>query len=163
MESIYNNYQLALYIYSFAYFLEIMLFENFEKSYLESVSRTIQKHCEDYGILYQKTYEMIKEYSITSMENYSVKVLSEISKGTGKVISKIPLINQTLLDENLIASGEQLKQTSENRTRRTMETIFSGDTDFIAPFIENINTVNLLNNEPVDILIDEDTLYIKSK
>ena len=161
IEKNYKNYQLALYIYTFAYFLEIMLFENFEKGYLESVSNTIERHCEEYGALYQKTRQMIEEYSKKSIQTYAVKALSGISKKTGKLIAKIPIINKTQFDENLIATGENLAQKGEERSNRVMEGIFAGGTEFITPFKENIHTINVLYNETVDILVDNETLYIK--
>ena len=41
VEKLYRNYQLALYVYVFSYFVEIILFENFEKAYLDNVLKTI--------------------------------------------------------------------------------------------------------------------------
>ncbi|MBE5753348.1 MAG: hypothetical protein E7343_04720 [Clostridiales bacterium] len=162
IEKFYRNYQLALYIYSFAYFLEVMLFENFEKRYLESITKTIEKHCEEYQTLYQSSYRMIKEYSKTSMQTYAVKALSGISKSTGKVLSKTPIINKTQLDENLITAGKNLENTGEERTNVVMNNLLSGDTDFINPFMDNIRIVNFLQNEPLELLVDKEMLYIKN-
>ena len=78
------------------------------------------------------------------------------------MLSKIPLINKTQVDENLITTGEHLEQTGEERTVRIMNKIFTGDTEFVKPFIENIQTVNVLYNEPMEILVDKEILYIKN-
>ena len=139
-----------------------MLFENFEKKYLESISKTIKKHCEEYQTLYQSSCKMIEEYSKTSMQTYAVKALSSISKGTGKVLSKTPLINKTQLDENLISAGNNLENTEKERTNCVMKNLFSGTTDFITPFIDNIRTINFLHNEPLELLVDKEMLYIKN-
>ena len=161
IEKYYKNYQLALYLYSFAYFLEIMLFENFEKAYLESVSKTLEKHCDEYTNLYNTSCEMIDTYSKTSMQTYTSNALSSLSKGTGKLIAKIPLINKTKLDENLISAGECLKETRTQQTSCVMKKVFAGDTEFVTPFIENIHRVNILYNEPIEMLFDNETMYIK--
>ena len=158
----YKNYQLALHLYGFAYFLEVILFENFEKGYLESVSKTLENHCEEYKMLYNTTCAIIDEYSQTSMQTYTTKAISGISKGTGKLVSKIPFIKKTNLKKNLISAGEHLDQTRTEQTTCVMEKTFSGDIEFIAPFIENIQTVNTLYNEPVELLFDNETLYIKN-
>ena len=96
-----------------------------------------------------------------SIQTYAVKALSGISKKTGKLIAKIPIINKTQFDENLIATGENLAQKGEERSNRVMEGIFDGGTEFITPFKENIRTINVLYNETVDVLVDNETLYIK--
>ena len=162
LEKIYKNYQLALYAYTFAYFLEVMLFENFDKDYLESVTHSIEKHSEEYGTLYQKTCQVIERYSRSSMQACAIKTLSGLSKGAGKVVAKIPLIRQTQLDENLIAKGELLEQSEESRAHQVLESIFAGDTDFVAPFIENIRMIKLLYNDTLEVLLGGDTLYIKN-
>ncbi len=41
-----------------------------------------------------------------------------------------------------------------------MEQLIKRQSNFIKPFIENIDTVNRLNNDSVQILIDKDNLYI---
>lgn len=162
IEKLYNNYQLALYVYAFAYFIEVILFENYDKGYLDSVSNSIEKHCADYENLYKNFREMIESYSKSSVQSYTVKALSNISKGTSKVVSKISLFNKTKLEQNLLSSGEKLDKAGEARTERIVDGIFSGDTNFIAPFQENIHTINVLYNEPMEILVGQDTLYIKN-
>ena len=162
IEKLYNNYQLALYVYAFAYFIEVILFENYDKGYLDSVSNSIEKHCTDYENLYKNFREMIESYSKSSVQSYTVKALSNISKGTSKVVSKISLFNKTKLEENLLSSGEKLDKAGEARTERVVNGIFSGDTQFISPFQENIRTINSLYNEPMEILVGQETLYIKN-
>ena len=162
VEKLYRNYQLALYVYVFAYFVEIILFENFEKAYLDNVLKTIKVHCDDYEALYTKTYETIEGYSQTSLETKAVKILSGISKGTGKTVAKIPLLNKTQLDENLISAGDRLGKESEDRTVRAMGLLFEGKTEFVVPFIENIQTINRVYNESLMILANGDYLYIKN-
>lgn len=41
----FKEYQLALYIYGFAYFLEVMLQENYEKAYLSAIAKRIDEIC----------------------------------------------------------------------------------------------------------------------
>ena len=162
IEKLYNNYQLALYVYAFAYFIEVILFENYEKGYLDSVSKSIERHCNEYEELYKNFCNMVEDYSKSSLQSYAVKALSGISKGTSKVVSKLSIFNKTKLEENLLSSGEKLDKVGETRTERVVSGIFSGDTSFISPFTDNIRTINTLHNEPMDILVGQDTLYIKN-
>lgn len=162
IEAIYKNYQLALYLYAFAYFLEVMLFENYESRYLENVAKTIVARCEEYKSLYQKAYNAVEEYSKTSIQTCAVKALSWLSKETGEAVAEIPLINKSQLDENLIKGGIKLNKKSIERTEKTVERLFNGETDFVLPFLENIHSVNKFYNEPLGFLMDKEYLYIEA-
>ncbi len=55
-----NIYQLALYTFSFSSFLEVMLLENFDTNYLNSITSKIQEYSGDYTALYEKCVEKIE-------------------------------------------------------------------------------------------------------
>lgn len=52
IQSEFKEYQLALYIYGFAYFLEVVLQENFDVAYLSAISAKIDGMSFDYRELY---------------------------------------------------------------------------------------------------------------
>lgn len=161
IEKIYGNYQQALYMYAFAYFLEVMLTENFDKAYLESVSQTLKKHGEDYGVLYERSCQMIEGYSQTSVESGVAKALSKISMETSKVVPKIPLVKNTKWEEGLLTVSERLDKAREDRTAKSVQKLVLGESEIVAPFVDNIQTVNMMYNERVEFLIDKETLYLK--
>lgn len=41
-----------------------------------------------------------------------------------------------------------------------MRQLIERQSNFVRPFIDNIDTVNRLNNNPVQLLVDKDNLYI---
>ena len=160
-ESGYKDYQLSLYMYAFSAFLEVMFLENFENGYLKNVSKKIEDYAKQYTELYQKAYTMIEEYAKTSLQTQATKLWSGINKGIGTLVSKIPLLNKSQIDENLLANGEKLEQIIQDRVQNTMQTLFNGAIDFVKPFLDNIYVVNKLYNNPLEILISKDTLYVK--
>lgn len=74
--------QFALYVYGFAYFLEVMQQENFEKSYLSAVSEKIESLSFSYRELYSSAYSKIEALSKTSIETRLLTSLSAINKTT---------------------------------------------------------------------------------
>jgi len=157
IEKIYENYQQALYMYSLATFLEVMLLENFDKAYLESVSNTLQKYGDDYTTLYEQACQMIEGYSQSSMESGAAKMLSKAMKG----MAKAPLVNKIHWDEGLLTASERLEKRREERTAKTVEKLVLGAAEIVTPFVENIQTVNTICNENVEFLMDKENLYIK--
>ncbi len=156
----FRDYQLALYLFSYSSFLEIMLLENFDSSYLCGISEKIESHSLKYKELYTKCYNQIEDYSRSSLQSTFFKGLAGASKAVGKTVEKIPLIKKSQLDEKLVSTGEKLGKTGADRTEKTMKKFIESKSNCVQPFLENINLINHLYNDSVDLLIDNDNLYI---
>lgn len=161
LDNLFKNYQLSLYIYAFAYFLEVMLMENYDKQYLDKVASEIEKRSIDYRTLYSDCYQQIDEYTKSTIEANLLKSASTVGKFTGERIAKIPLISKTQLDESLIAAGDFLKKVGDEKSEKTMERYIENRDSGVEVFIDNINTVNKLHNKPVEMLFDNENVYLE--
>lgn len=155
-----SDYQLALYIFSFSSFLGIMLLENFDTNYLNSIASKIQEYSGYYTALYEKCAEKIENDSKDSLKGYALRGLSQLSSGAGKIVEKIPVINKSQLDENLLKAGGILKDTDTNRTQNIMQILTDSQTDYISPFVENIHIINNLYNQSTQLMFDSENIYI---
>lgn len=151
----FKDYELAMYIFAFSSFMEVMLLENFDAGYLSSVTKKIELYAEQYKELNQKCYELIEGDSKTSVQAYVLKGVAGLNKALGKGISKIPKISDGQVDEALIGAGERVDGFSEKRTESTMELFAREECICVRPFIDNINTVSMIYNEPMDLLFDK--------
>lgn len=156
----FKDYQLALYLLGFASFLEIMLLENYDSDYLRGISKKLEDYSLKYRELYTKCYNEIVGYSDTSVETTVLKGVAKASTSLGKLVEKIPIISNTQTDETLIATGDKLDELNKEKIRKRMSNLIEHQSNFIKPFIENIDTVNELNNKPLQLMIDKDNLYI---
>ena len=75
-------------------------------------------------------------------------------------MEKIPIVRETQADETFIAVGEKLSDVEAEKNYKQMKRLIDRQSNFIRPFIENINTINKLCNTPVQILFDKENLYI---
>ncbi len=155
-----NDYQLALYTFSFSSFLEIMLLENFDTNYLNSIASKIQEYSGVYTALYEKCAEKIEKDSKASLEGYALKGLSKLSSGAGKIVEKIPVINKSQLDENLLKGGVVLHDANTNRTQNVIQILADSQTDYISSFVENIRIIDDLYNQSVQLMFDSENIYI---
>ena len=156
----FKDYQLSLYLLAFSSFLEVMLIENFDKDYLNGVSEKIENYSLKYRELYTQCYEAISGYSSSSVQSALLKGLSKTSTAMGKMIEKIPVVSNSQADETLIAAGDKLQKIGDDKVRKQMKALIERQSNYVRPFIDNINTVNELHNNPVQLLIDKDNLYI---
>ena len=155
-----NDYQLALYTFSFSSFLEVMLLENFDTNYLSSIAGKIQEYSNDYTVLYEKCAEKTEKDSSASLEGYALKGLSKLSSGAGKIVEKLPVISKSRLDESLIKAGCVLQDVDASRTQSVMQILSDSQTDYISSFVENIYILDHLYNETVHLMFDAKNIYI---
>ena len=158
----FKEYQLALYIYGFAYFLEVVLQENYEKAYLSASAKRIDEMAFQYREFYSLAYSQIENLSKSSLQAHLFGGLSAINKGAGTAIAKIPGINKSQIDETLIEAGERIGAYKNRRVQTTMQQLLERQSSCVRPFIDNINAVNRLYNEPVTLIFNHDTLYLGS-
>ena len=162
IQSEFKEYQLALYIYGFAYFLEVVLQENFDVAYLSAISAKIDGMSFDYRELYSLAYSQIETLSKSSLQSHLYDGLSALSKATGKTFAKVPGIKKLQVDENLIGAGEKIESHRERRVQAAMHQLFERQSSCVRPFIDSISTVSRLYNEPVTLIFNDDTLYLGS-
>lgn len=162
IQSEFKDYHLALYLYSFSSFLEVMLLENFEVTFLDGVVGKIENYSFNYRELYTKCYDQIEGYSKSSIQSHLLKGLSIASRATGKAIEKVPVISKSQIDETLLGTGDKIGDFSSKRTVKTMRTLVDKQNSYITPFVENIKTINRLYNRPLEIVFDRENLYLEA-
>ncbi len=156
----FKDYQLALYLLGFSSFLEVILLENYDEGYLTDISDKLENYSLKYRELYTKCYGEIEGYSSSSVQSSVLKGFAKTSTAVGKLVEKIPVINNTQVDETLIATGDKLGEYENEKVRKQMSNLIERQSNFVRPFIENIDNVNKLYNKPVQVVVDKENLYI---
>lgn len=156
----FKEYQISLYLYSFSSFLEVMLLENFDKDYIASVKNKIEEYILKYRELYTKCYNEIEGYAKKSIQSIITKGIAEVSKGTGKVVSKIPLVNKGTVDDFLIESSEKIENFNNKRNNKSFQKLITNSMRGINPFVEFLEQISKIYNEPIEVLIDNKNLYL---
>lgn len=156
----FKEYQLAMYLYGFGYFLEVLLQENFDAAYLEAISKKMEDMSFRYRELYSMAYEQIEGYTKSSLQSKFVSGLSAMNKVAGEAIAKIPVISKSQIDETLIEAGEKLGAYKERRVTTTMHRLVDRQSSCVRPFIDNIDMVNRMYNQPITLIFNEENLYL---
>ena len=95
------------------------------------------------------------------MESHLLNGLAEISKTSGKLIAKVPVVSKLPVDEVLMETGERLEKFESNKTNETLKNFIDVRSSQVRLFVDNINTVNKLYNEPLEFLVYKEYIYIK--
>ena len=160
VQDLFKDYQLALYILSLSSFLEVILLENYESEYLTGISNKLSDYSVSYRELYTDCYDAIEEYLNTSVQSSLAKGAAKVSTLIGKNIEKIPVIGDTQADETMINVGNKLNEWNDGKNREQMMKLIERQSNFVRPFVENINTINELYNRPIELILDDENIYL---
>ncbi|WP_026394985.1 hypothetical protein [Acetobacterium malicum] len=155
-----KEYQLALYLFAFSSFLEVMLLENFGSAYLEGTVHKIEDYSFQYRELYTKCYNQIEEYAKSSINSSLLDGFASMNKFAGDAVAKIPFICDSQIDETLIEASNQLGKLCSRKTEQTMKQFENNQNNCVRPFVENIDTINRLYNQPMELLFDQENIYL---
>ncbi len=162
VEDEFKDYQLALYLYGFGYFLEILLQENFDEAYLDAISQKVEDMAFQYRELYSMAYEQIEGHMKSSLQSKLVGGFSAMNRVAGETIARIPVISKSQIDENLIKNGEKLETYKEKRVINTMQKLVERQSNCIRPFIDNIDMVNRMYNQPMTLIFNGESMYLSA-
>ncbi len=153
LQGILQDYQLVLYQYAFSSYLEILLLGNFERAYLENMRARIDELALQYRELYTDCYNRMEQTMMA-------QGLAGIGKGAGEAIARIPVISKGPVDEALIAAGEKMGEKNCRKADKALQKLIGISQNSTAFFAQRISDLQLIYNEPVEIMFDEDNLYM---
>ncbi len=158
--SLLKEYQVTVYTYAFAAFLEPMLSENFDEQYLDTVAESIGKHGLDYQVMYTDCYNAIEKSSRDSADTVVLGGIASALGGLGGLIKKTPVGDVTLIDEALEGAGKGLSGINDDLSGNLMKRLLEAKTPDVLPFRRSVEAVNELHNRPMQILSDGEAVYL---
>lgn len=155
-----KEYQLAVYTYSFASFLEPMLCENYSENNLTNIASKISDHGIEYRELYTDCYDAIEKNAQESIDAVALNGVASALTGLGSLIKQTPIGQFTPIDEALEDAGKGVGGFNSEQTQALMEKLAHAKAPNISPFRESIEAVNNLHNKPQQIIADKDNIYL---
>ena len=157
----FSEYRLALYLYGFSSFLNVMLLENFNEGYLNNVIDRLEDYSYQYRELYTKCYNLIEEQTGKSLDTLAADLVADVAMGIGNLIAKLPLSNRVQLDEKLIKAHDSIDAAKSAKNSKIAESLIANRNGGIQTFIDNLRYINQMYNNPTEILFDNKNMYIK--
>lgn len=155
-----RDYQLALYLYAFSSFLEPLLLENFNHEYLSSIAQKNDDYSIQYRELYTQCYNQLEGLANSSIEAFWLDNLSKLGEDAGNMLAKTPIGDKTQIDEALLSAGKDVGDVRKRDTKRNMDVIIEAKDEMVRPFINNIKTMDRMYNDPIELFVAEDGIYM---
>lgn len=156
----FGNYRMALYLFSFASFMEVMLLGNFHQAYLEQVAAAVQEYNRHYQTQFSQCRDMIKEYSFASVETKVLEGIGNAGKAIGKFVGSVPILAKGPVDEWLSERGDRLLKSNDEKVAR-VAALFNNDEKLGSElFVDSIRNIGTISNRTTDLLFDKEALYL---
>ena len=160
-QSKFRYYKLALYLYAFSSFLDIMLLENFNSAYLDSVVSKIKRYSLGYEQFFEKSLESVERYVSSSLQARALQGLAIAGKFAGEQIARIPdKENKIKIDDKLISESGKLDKFNAEAIARTVSSFTAVEDSGIQMFSDKIVLINRIHNEPLRIMFDGENIYL---
>ena len=146
-----RNFHFAFYVRNYAEFLEVFLHENFTEENLNHVRDCFIADMDAYDRQYLKCYEWAKHYLESAIGHIISPALKGFDEAYAKVLSHVPLHLDRYFNadaEKYVSKDTQLQRISQDKE--------SG----LVTFVDSIKQIKLLQDEPVDLYIEGDRVYI---
>lgn len=155
-----GQYRLANYLYAFSTFTEVMLQENFGRQYLATVMDDLDRHSVDYIAFYTKVYDAMNAKVEGKLGTKTMDGIARTVAGLGKAVEQTPIGDLTQIDETLIRAGGSLDSARKSRQDEALKELKEMRSSEIRPFIDSLENIGELYNEPVMLLADGEAVYL---
>ncbi len=157
---LFGNYRMALYLFSFSSYLEVMLLGNFRQEYLDRTADKVREYNEHYQKQCKQCGDFIKTFSEGSLETKVIAGIGNVSKALGSLIASSPVLSKGPVDEWLLDSGDRMLKGTDDKVSEAVA-LFISDTEIGSDaFVDSIRTVGTISNHTTEILFDKDAIYL---
>jgi len=160
LQKAFKYYRLALYTYSLASFLEILLSGNFKEGNIADIKTLIENRANEYKALYTEASHVLEKVSNKTVEKNVLKGVGVTGKTMGQIVGKIPLIKEGHVDELLIKGGTALDEKSYELGRAAVENFADMHDPNTGMFVEKMEDMIQIYNHTDRICFDKEKIYL---
>ena len=160
MEKRFKYYQLALYTYSLASMMEIMLGGNYKEEYITGIKDEIIKLSGNYRELFEKSSLYLEKHGRSAVEANVLKGIGTAGKAVGKFIGSIPLVKEGPVDEFLQDSGANLKKNAIGMEKQAVHQFAALNNSGTHIFVNKMEDMIQIYNHTERICFDDKQIYL---
>lgn len=163
LEKMFKYYRLALYTYSLASMLEIMLGGNFKEEYISGIKNEISSLSSEYRGLFENSSLYLEKLGSSLIESNVIKGIGNAGKAFGEIIGNIPLIKEGPVDELLLESETYLKRNAKGMERKAISQFATLNNPRTHVFIDKMDDMIQIYNHTEQVCFDDKQIYLISK
>lgn len=160
MEKRFKYYKLALYTYSLASMMEIMLGGNYKEEYITGIKDEIIKLSGNYRELFEKSSLYLEKLGGSAVEANVLKGIGTAGKAVGKFIGSIPLVKEGPVDEFFQNGGANLKKNAIGMEKQAVHQFAALNNSGTHIFVNKMEDMIQIYNHTERICFDDKQIYL---
>lgn len=156
----FKYYRLALYTFSLASLMEIMLSGNFKEENISGIRDEISLMSQSYRELFSKSSNYLEKMGNSTVEANMLKGIGSAGKAVGKFIGNIPLIKEGSVDEFLQDGGSKLKSSAIKMEEKAVKEFAIMGNPKTGVLIKKMEDMIQIYNHTEKIYFDEKVIYL---
>lgn len=156
----FQYYRLAVFNFSLASLLEVLLTGNFKEEYICEIRKEIETITEDYRQTFERCSRCLEKMSKMSIETNLLKNMGKAGNAAGKFINSIPIIEKGPVDELLQGNGNKLQRNAERIETNVISNFGKLSNPNTAIFIDRLSDLNTIYNHTSKIQIGKDKIQL---
>lgn len=158
----FQYYRLALYTYSLASMMEIMLGGNYKEEYITGIKNEVRKLTEVYRTLFEKGSLYLEKIGASSVEANVLRGIGTAGNTVGKWIGGIPFVKEGPVDEFLQNQGTRLKKNAIGMEKGPVYQFAAVSNPGTGVFMEKMEDIIQIYNHTRQIYFDSREIYLVS-
>lgn len=162
LEKRFKYYRLALYTYSLASMMEIMLGGNYKEEYISGIKEEIVNLSVNYRNLFENSSLYLEKLGNSAVEANVLKGIGTAGKAVGKFIGSIPLVKEGSVDEFLQDGGANLKKNAIDMKKKAVREFATLNNSGTQVFVDKMEDMIQIYNHTERICFDDKQIYLVS-
>lgn len=162
VQKFFGSYRSAVYLYSYASFLEMMLMGDYREETISKLLDDLNECDSRYRDFFDSCLQELQESAYTAIDNQAVRGVADAAGFLGGVIGSIPIIRQGPVDEALDGASKFLKNATKESVEKMLNEFRKNECTDSALFAENARMIDGYFNKPVALITDGEQIIVEN-
>lgn len=155
-----KDLQTACYLYAYAKVEDVLLMRSYDAGYLAEITKDLRSYKKSYKKLYDRSVRSVQGHANDAIGTIAAGALGVAASAVGEFVKATPVGDATPIDEGLIRAGKALEGIGVKDAANSSKKIAFGRPSFMNPFIESVENLNRMHNEPVVLAMGDDAVFV---
>lgn len=159
----FSYYRLSIFMFAYSHYLEVLLGSRIDEDIIQNELKRLDSVKLQYRKIYTDLYNYLEGLYKSSIDRQAVNVLGSASKGLGKMMNKVPLLEKAPVDEALVNLGQNLQKSNDKVLVKSLENLRNYKQLNVDGFERQYQSLAYMYSGENRIFFDKENLYVSER
>lgn len=159
----FSYYRLTIFMFTYSHYLEVLLGSRIDEDIIQNELNRLNGVKLQYRKIYTDLYNYLEGLYKSSIDRQAVNVLGSASKGLGKMMNKVPLLEKAPVDEALVNLGQNLQKSNDKVLVKSLENLRNYKQLNVDGFERQYQSLAYMYSGENRIFFDKENLYVSER